>query len=325
MEIYYCEQCHTRVSSVDVEQGAGIIQAGKTYCRACGRSLGFIHKDGSHRDLPQAGSKRAVPRVGSHRDMDAAIIPRRDRPERPVADTCTKAIIVMVVVAVVLAAAGIMGWLAIRARENAPPTSANMEPTIVPTPGEEITPPPQSAVFTAPVAVFPSSAGWHSFLTDSWKLSWAPRGGWQFEGGLLTAALMSGSDLALESMLDWEDCDLGVTFQCQSAADVVVGFRIRGTGRGAVTIRNPAPGQWHSVALSLVGEDLKDVLVDGQAVTPGDVVAVDDATMDPVAGKLRFAFRATDAAAGRCAVGELALKRRPRATDAPVPAIPTRR
>ena len=69
MEIHYCGECRTRVSSIDIEQGKGISQGTRVYCETCARKLGLDSRAQKKSALGASGAPRkkgsGVKRTGS--------------------------------------------------------------------------------------------------------------------------------------------------------------------------------------------------------------------------------------------------------------------
>jgi len=67
MEIHYCSECRTRVSSLDLEQGKGAVHDGSIFCEKCARKLGLDTwpQGGANQKKPGAPKPGAPRRKGS--------------------------------------------------------------------------------------------------------------------------------------------------------------------------------------------------------------------------------------------------------------------
>lgn len=82
MEIHYCTDCRTRVSSVDLEQGRGVLKNGSAYCETCARKVGLLgeekktntsgkKKSGVRKTA--SGVRRKASRTGSRRSSSSSV------------------------------------------------------------------------------------------------------------------------------------------------------------------------------------------------------------------------------------------------------------
>ena len=72
MEINYCAECRSRVSSVDIDAGKGVAMVDKVYCDGCAKKLGLYEQAPAPAKTPHV--KPVTRRPGS------GLKPAPDRP-----------------------------------------------------------------------------------------------------------------------------------------------------------------------------------------------------------------------------------------------------
>ncbi|MFC1582138.1 hypothetical protein ACFL4W_01235 [Planctomycetota bacterium] len=293
MEILYCSNCKSRVSSVDIEQGKGLKADNKAYCQDCVRVLDLKPEPAPHRPGSALRVRKASdakrPVSPTRRPISEGRIRAVGPDQLPAKPESNMTAIIAILAIVVLGLVGLLLFLLTRESPPRPAPRPPQPPAIAdapldkPLPDNPVVPdkpvPPPVEPDKPPVVItgkgipafpgdtFPES--WKSFMGPDWKKTWeAGRTSWEFKDNLLTAFLdpEKGTGM-LRSFPEWGDFEIGISFATDMPCLLDFKFRDEGKNYGNYTVQRTRPGTWHTLTWRVKGDKIEKAEFDGQDVT----------------------------------------------------------